>query len=541
MREYSFSLIEALKNGLRPDQRMGRNAPFLTEAFNIAVTERGVEVPDVPTNVALPEDVVISWPFPQLVSTTEGLLLFTADALWQPNLVFFPEGGWDKTLDIYETDRQFNVSYFGPWVIASSPCDAGWEGANVGSEVVHQAWFGEDVWWQWDAYRRVTGEAVYIPQNCHCNFRQRLVHSRWRSMQINWQPVGAVISNPPGMGDTREGFKARKGYTPLESALPTRVGYAGDDLPDDSPFRELGEISTRGLPRFLYFDRTLRLLPIEPAGGFIAYTNLGVSAHILHVQPIPTFGRIDLSKGIGCAGWFLAQCNDTYTRHVWIDSFGDIWTIDGNGLKLTKLGYKEYIQPMMAAETSPDPFYPGMIIVYSKRNDAFFITNGTKCYMLSVKGLTEVGFCPTSIIPCVTSVSAVSGAEHGTEMEWAVFSPVIDNEARVASEMLDLGIRGIKTVSGLEVSSDTENLYHAISYRYKMGESFTDSRWKKFSRHGIGAPVVSGVDLKVKIKADDYTKFNIDGLTVKWKAADKRMIRGPYGTSHAKSATGEGS
>jgi len=215
------------------------------------------------------------------------------------------------------------------------------------------------------AYQKVT-------QNCHCNFRQRLIHVRHKSVQVNWRVVGALRSVPIYEGDTEGPLGNRDGYTPLESLYPKRI--------QSSTFTPIPAYELSGLvakdysgPRVI--DRTLRVLPIEPAGGFISYGSYGVAAHILRAQPTPTFGRVDLSFGVGCAGWFLAQSNDVYDRHIWVDVYGDIWTVDGR-LKVEKLGYSEYIRPMMAACTNTHYFYPQMIIVYSKRNDAFFITNG---------------------------------------------------------------------------------------------------------------------------------------------------------------------
>ncbi len=503
MKEFSLDLSKALKNGLRPDVRVGVNAPYLTEAFNFMVTERGVETPKIPTQTCIPYGETLKWPFPQIAITTVGLLMFTATALYRTTTPYSTTSGWTKILTSNLTDRQFNISDFGNWIIASSPMDDV-DGDNRGSEIVREYAAG----WGWQKYATVieglpVGTPAYYTQNCHCNFRHRLIHSRWRSLQIDWEPLGALISSlgtTPAYEDVRGN---RRGYTPLEDALPTHDSVKSTVI--DIAVRECGTALTSATPpAFTEYDRTLRLLPLEPFGGFIAYTSLGVSAFKFHTTPVPVFGRIDISKGTGCAGWFMAQSNDNNTRHVWVDTYGDVWTIDGS-LKVDNLGYREFMTILMEATTHTNPFFPEIIIVYSKNNDAFFFTNGLRCFMLTKKGMTEVGFCPTSIVPWSSLRTLGVFVDYPAPgFEAGILSAIEDSEARATSEMLDLGIRGIKTVTALETSNNTTHVDFAVSYRYKNGGTFTDSRWKRFNREGMGIATVSSPDFRIKLKAANH-------------------------------------
>ena len=95
--------------------------------------------------------------------------------------------------------------------------------------------------------------------------------------------------------------------------------------------------------------------------------------------------------------------------------------------------------------------------------------------------------------------------------------------------------------SKLTSGSVEYNLLAAVDYRHKLYEAIQSGRWKPVSKQGTVAPISSGIDFKVKLKALDYTRFDVDSIIIKWKVSDKRMIRGPYGSINAKSPVGEGS
>jgi hypothetical protein len=114
----------------------------------------------------------------------------------------------------------------------------------------------------------------------------------------------------------------------------------------------------------------------------------------------------------------------------------------------------------------------------------------------------------------------------------------LDYTAYIVTDVLDMGIRGIKTITGLEIASEGNvTLQAAVDYRFRSGDSFTTGTYKTVSKSGTVAPIVSGIDFRIRVKASSYSGFNLDYINVRWKAVDKRLIRGMYEPSTSKAVS----
>jgi len=295
-----------------------------------------------------------------------------------------------------------------------------------------------------------------------------------------------------------------------------------------------GEISTGGV--YLAANQNnvvFKVLPMEPVNGFIAYTSFGIYGFVSKGAPTPTFGRIDISKGVGSAGWHCSQSNDNNTLHIWIDHYGDLWYIDSK-MEAKKLGFKEFILPMMAASSAAKRWYPDLVITYSKRMEGFLISNGTTCYLLSKKGMSQIGINPTSLASWHDIGATAATSVPGTEHEMGIFSAMTDLEARVETVISDLGTKGIKTIHSLIVGLSSSEAYAAVASRYRLKDSFTNSRWKRIHSRGTVNPGVTGTEFKLKLKTADYTTFDLDTWSAVLKVirsydslVNKGRARGP--------------
>jgi hypothetical protein len=183
-----------------------------------------------------------------------------------------------------------------------------------------------------------------------------------------------------------------------------------------------------------------------------------------------------------------------------------------------------------------------MLILYSRRQEAFIITNGQTTYMLSNNGLSQLGYCPTSIVSWFDIGNTPGTSLPGTEHEMAIYQSLSDGEFRLATEVLDFNNRRVKTLAALEVGVDSPAaIQAAIAYRYGFTKTMSTSRWKYLNKEGQVAPIVSGLEFQIKLRSSSYIDVNIDELRAKYQLVDKRITMGAqYGTKNAKGTTDEG-
>jgi len=237
----------------------------------------------------------------------------------------------------------------------------------------------------------------------------------------------------------------------------------------------------------------------------IVYCTDCVVALIPVTSPTVTYGR----KIISHTGIYSRDAVDgDIHAHVYVDKNKRINRISSGKLANEMLWYDEYISTLGTS----------LSVSYDDADDTFYISDGLKGYMLSAYGLT-------SIMDYATSITRVNGVLTG------IRTRSTDVSAYMTTTMIDFGIRGIKTIMGIQISGEGTALTAGVGYRYTSSGAFTSAVMKPASIEGMVTPIVAGTDLKIKIASTSYITFKLDEIEVRWKLTDKRGIRGIYGTS----------
>ena len=248
-----------------------------------------------------------------------------------------------------------------------------------------------------------------------------------------------------------------------------------------------------------------RVLPL--GNGVMVYCSDRIFYLKAASMPEPTFGIVEISE-FGIPSTFCAEGDDK--EHVFIDTFKNIWRMV-EGQKPKYLGYREYIGALTGT------------LIISKGNPTlgdYYISNGTKTYLLTSFGLSEWFQYPTSLV-----------WEDANKRLIGPIAVSTDVSAYMASTVFDFGVRALKTITVMEMGATGQVMTANVDYKYKVTDSaFTASRFKTASNFGAVTPIVTGTEFKFRVKGADYTKFDLDYLTVRYKYVDKRMIRGVYAT-----------
>ena len=226
-------------------------------------------------------------------------------------------------------------------------------------------------------------------------------------------------------------------------------------------------------------------------------------------EPVVTFGMKPLS-GAGIRSGNHVAGDDSVI--CYIDRNYDLWMI-GSDLKSVKLGYREYMKPLVNHANRT-------LMSYVPSKKRFYISNGVQSYVL-----TEQGLYTTDQL--MTSAGDYKGTLCGF---WADGS---DLEIRLGTDRLDFGTQGLKTLEGLEfgthyaatgakLSADLEFLYN-----YNTA-SFDSIGWSDLSPLGQITKRVTAREFRIKLKGTTYKSatFNLDSIMAKIKFPDKRNIRG---------------
>lgn len=215
----------------------------------------------------------------------------------------------------------------------------------------------------------------------------------------------------------------------------------------------------------------------------------------------PTFGFKELS-GVGIPVKGAAGGNEL--EQVFVDQKNFLWRVKGNG-EVIKLGYQDYMANLTAAN---------IVISYDPSEKEFYITDGVTSYLLTEWGLSEVWQAPTS-------VASIDGDSLG------VYTDLSNVTFELITDILDFGVRGLKTVEFMELGIDDANTVQtAVAYRYAKGGSFADLAYQVNNNEGVSHIGASAEEFKLKVKSSNYTGINLDWIKVHYKFTDKRYTRG---------------
>lgn len=320
----------------------------------------------------------------------------------------------------------------------------------------------------------------------------------------------------------RDGETGQFAIYPLEHTVETLCNYNGQLITanfgdEKDNWVAWGGIGKVDLDHLLYKEdrsNTTGSMPMKFRGDIyqvkvlgdkiMVYGARGISAikpgSIKPYKTMAQYGREDIFNfgiaGKGCVG-------GDENIHVFIDNYGYVHALDKAG-KHHELGYSNYIAN----------FENEISITHDPLKGEYYVSDGNKCYVFSA-GLTEVYQCPAGLV-------REGAALYGVTYDNA------DTSAYVTTNSFNMFTDSIKTAQTVEAMITGVDLQGAIDYKFQPSESFSRGMLKNLSRHGAFTPMISGVDMRLHLKASSYVGFTVDSAIVRYKLSDKRTIRGPY-------------
>jgi hypothetical protein len=227
-------------------------------------------------------------------------------------------------------------------------------------------------------------------------------------------------------------------------------------------------------------------------------------------------------------------------KHLYVDVHGVLWLLEAGGKK-TRLGYEEYIKPLMTVTTGEDLVF----VSYDEKEDEFYISSAytagaaNTTYLLSKNGLSKV-YQAVMSIASYNKYDAVTGT-YPTTTECTLGQNSTDLTGSICTQKMDMGTRAIKTITGLEIGAQNSAAMTAnIDYKYSTSDAFVTSTPKPVHKNGTVTPMIAGTDFKVRVESISYVDFDLDYMSIRWKLNDKRLIRGLHESTSSKAVSGSG-
>jgi len=518
MKQFSTVLSKEIFRGLRSDYRVGRNSAGLVDLFNAETSEEGLATFDPIVNPIDIGDISaygldIDWPYPQIFRGWDQTIIAA-----KTSLVVVDERDWSVgPVSIYDArniDTEAVPALGEPWQFIDM--HKAWMLCNGTSTVFlpgNNELFGHE--------RKVLSQSS-IGIRAGCYFKGRVLlggftpdefwHDYWKAFWLDWSSRRDLGIVPPLEIGENSVWWSTIGGGDVFSLIYPELGITGF----------LNDEDVNSAERPIIFDLLQRnecgMMPIlkgairmlKPLGdGVIVYSDSGVALLSPATDPVPTFGmRVLSSMGIANG---IAVAGDDRSGHAFIDQAGTLWMIAPD-FSITKLGYREFFYQMLGNE---------IMASYSAEDGGKWIfSDGVRTFLYKRSGLSEID-------QMITSCDFVAGATVGMCDE----AGSRDSSFVLVSGDLDLGIRGIKHVHSVELSTNsTTNLWISIFYKYnKAEETWKQTAWRKVNKEGWAVTSCSCVDFRIAVKGDNYAEVEPpDYITVKWSTVDKRDIRGLY-------------
>lgn len=517
MREFDLNIDEALIRGLVPDDRVRKNEQFLTEAHNVVCTKLGLKEHEpikdpfqggfVGNYLFFNPDEIIAL---DANGSTEFYTVDTSLTPWQTNPITIRD--FDGNI-ITPSGDDISITHFpGGWFVSTGQ-------ALVFKDMTPTLEFGQG---EYRVYEENIARAI-------THHRGRIVigggDSTWSEKWKNIMSLMEEQIDEPvhaDFGDIGDNFvlwsSIGGGDFPMFLMQPERAifghltevsdnyGYNIDDI-DSTFLMDVLRQNEFGFMPMPWEGEVLGLGSMEDK--VIVFGKEGISALVMASgEDINTYGfRHMMSTGILSTRGF----HSSDKRTVFVDRAGMLWEVTPD-LKPQKHDYQHLFNQMSLADLE---------IVWNEKDDEYYISDSTTCYLLSRSGLTEVDQRPTT-------VHFYQGTKYG------LFSDSNDDETRIVSNIYDLNISGLKTINSINLGVTSDAVVEvAIDYRYKRGDAFTRTNFVGVNDEGNAYLRVTCLDFRVVVKCSDFTDFELDYIVVKWQASDKRNIRGVQANANA--------
>jgi hypothetical protein len=475
MREFEFTIEEALKKGLRSNKKAVRNKQVLVDCYGFRIGSEGVEVPEV-TNYPFPASLAMyySWPFPQFLQGDKHKILVVRDTFNMEDVVYSIGNTYEDITRVFSIDELtfgkgglMELADFGKY-------------AFMTNGVIMLYWDPTINDWQ-----EVTSHTNIPMMRTICNFKGQMIGgnvvSDWLGCDetyILWSNIGEA-NFTPGMRN-EAGFRKE----PFGGKV-LHVRRLGDDV--------------------------------------IVYSTNGITRMFPVQDPAPTFGFKEIHNiGIRNSGAVSGNVNE----HLFVDKGGSVWKLDG-GPKLTYLGYEEFTREFYeeGGEYYIDEYgdrseaSPEVIVSYDNLNSDFYICNNLLGFVKSPYGLSRLYKSMSSI----WYDRRLLGTKHPDTIE--------NLRHGIVSEVFNFGYAGGKTIFSIESGlNGATNSEVAIDWRTNIESDFQRTDWVPLNDSGIASLIIQGIEFRLCFRAEAMKSYssNLDYFKVRWKMTDLRGLRGVY-------------
>ena len=523
---------EALRRGIRPDERTSRNAQALKTCTNLRATQFGlkdfVDVTQPITDTYLVDTLSITktWPFPQLFRGNGITLLCDEDTIYE--VTETGSGTWTAaeitTYNFSATPPTWPsvkvITAGGPWHFVDFY--SSWMLFN-GSCVVFKTGFSTKVFVQ---------DSVTI--NTGCAFKEgRAIYGGFDSTDFfnaDWQAffaandtnapddVLAAMNYAAGADNNWVWWSTIGGgdlywlfshdlmvYKSFDTSSPDS-GYDADNPYIFDLWRQ-NQMGARPMP---WQGDVYKVL--DMAEAVIVYGEDGVAALLPHSDPVATMGLQQIKNmgaGVGCAS--RGAAGGGLQGHMFVDSYGELWLINPD-LTAERLGHKEIFSNMLGND---------IVVSYDPSLREFYIADGTECYVRSEVGLTKGPQMPTN-------VSFAQGASMGI-----ILDPAETDVVTLSTNPFDGGVRGVKEITEVRLATtdtDTTGWTVAIDYRFNKGGLDGAGSWEQSATvtcddRGVARVKVSGIEFRVVLTNPDRTKCDLERFEIEVRVDGKKTLR----------------
>ncbi|MBT7187980.1 hypothetical protein HN911_11700 [Candidatus Bathyarchaeota archaeon] len=499
MQEFTLPIQQALVNGLRPRNDVGRNVPYLVSCDRAQPTEQGL-IPSYGLVDPYGSSQFDSWPWPQLIRGSEVTFSGGEDAI---NIVNETNDPWTNSSGItgmkfYDPSANFTLTPTGVWHLVDFGLT--WmllNGNDILLKTNREGMIGDS--------NTVFGINEITVQT-GCAHRGRAIlggfdpsdfwKDEWKAIFDEWIEKSELAIDPTL--DIRDNF-----------VWWTSIG-GGDLLSLFDPPVEYIEMFRRNEMGFMPMPSQGSVLAVKSLGKNVAVYSLdGVYLLFPVSEPFPTFGlQKVLDHGIPQRG----AVGGDEDVHCFVDQRGDAWRwpVDSGP---QKLGYKEYLSDMVDQE---------MVISYDPQENWFYISgeDGSSNILSFVLTSTGLG----------TTKQQLTGVVSAEGQSYSVYDLSAATTTEIVVQEVDFHFRDLKTLTTVEVGGvfgASDLIYVGVDYRYENDDGWTTGAWVLCNREGFGRVQITALEFRVKVKINDVAGFKIDYINAHWQASGRRTMRGP--------------
>lgn len=506
-----------LREGLRPQSTglASVNTVFLEDLAGMRVDEFGLE-PQVlqrdPFNGLLPVD----WPYPQIYRGADVSVIGQRAAV---KLVTEASSMWStSSLTLYDTTSPLTTKTVAEggvwhhadaghsWFMFNGSCVVFTTGLDTLVPQDQKYWINDSITINTGCVHKgriiVGGLASDVWSETMQEILQQMRSSINNDVITGFDDIGSnyIMWSSPGGGDFPLWL-----FMPLQYPLSVRPTY--DKFIERLKRGQLG-----------WFPCTFRgtVLKVAELGDhLIAYGSDGINAltHSLGGEDIPAgYGlRSPVNNRLKWIGIYdRGSVGGNSSIQFFLDTQGVLWSLDSD-LRLTRLGYEEYLLPFVSNEET-------VVMTYDDLLGDLFISSDQRSFQLTPKGMSKSNYRYSTFV-------------NWAGKKYALLHVPDTNETLYASlrtSRFDLTGGDHKTITGVQVAHQGGGTVEvALQYKYNRTDSWQQTRWVRLNPSGNTMLRVQGLEFKLLVRASDPTTFSLERIIAMVQRPDRRFIRGP--------------